>query len=38
MEEIRRLADAGERLPVGSTWFEPRVRSGLWIAGVDPSA
>jgi len=30
--EITRLADAGERLPVGSTWFLPRVRSGLWIA------
>ena len=30
--EIVGLADAGERLPVASTWFLPRVRSGLWIA------
>ena len=32
LEEITRLADAGVRLPVGSTWFAPRIRSGLWIA------
>lgn len=30
--DIARLADAGERLPVASTWFAPRIRSGLWIA------
>lgn len=32
IEEIARLADAGERLPMASTWFLPRIRSGLWIA------
>lgn len=31
VRELTQLADAGERLPAGSTWFEPRVRSGLWI-------
>ena len=30
--EIMRIADTGARLPVASTWFEPRIRSGLWIA------
>ena len=29
VRELTLLADAGERLPAGSTWFEPRVRSGL---------
>jgi len=31
VRELTLLADAGERLPAGSTWFEPRVRSGLWL-------
>lgn len=31
VRELTLLADAGERLPAGSTWFEPRVRSGLWM-------
>lgn len=31
LRELTLLADAGERLPAGSTWFEPRVRSGLWL-------
>lgn len=31
VRELTLLADAGERLPAGSTWIEPRVRSGLWL-------
>lgn len=35
VREFTQLADHGERLPAGSTWFEPRVRSGLWIHRPD---
>jgi len=31
LKDLTRLADAGELLPPGSTWFEPCVRSGLWM-------
>lgn len=29
--ELGALADQGVLLPAGSTWFEPRIRSGLWL-------
>lgn len=32
MAELLQLAEEGLRLPAGSTWFEPRIRSGLWMA------
>ena len=31
MEEIMAVADAGEVMPPKSTWFEPKLRSGLFI-------
>lgn len=31
MSEITALSDQGCLLPQGSTWFEPRIRSGLWL-------
>lgn len=31
MEDLFRVADAGEIMPPKSTWFEPKLRSGLFI-------
>lgn len=31
LAELVALADAGLLLPAGSTWFEPRFRSGFWL-------
>ncbi|AJE03730.1 DUF1015 domain-containing protein [Geobacter pickeringii] len=31
MEELMQLADAGEIMPPKSTWFEPKLRSGLFV-------
>ncbi|HPV14305.1 MAG TPA: DUF1015 family protein [Candidatus Cloacimonadota bacterium] len=31
VEELIRIADAGEIMPPKSTWFEPKLRSGLFI-------
>lgn len=31
MDELIRIADAGEIMPPKSTWFEPKLRSGLFI-------
>ena len=31
MEEIIRVADEGKVMPAKSTWFEPKLRSGLFI-------
>ncbi len=31
MEELLRIADAGRLMPPKSTWFEPKLRSGLFI-------
>ena len=31
MEELLRVADAGKLMPPKSTWFEPKLRSGLFI-------
>ena len=30
MEELMAVADAGEIMPPKSTWFEPKLRSGLF--------
>jgi uncharacterized protein (DUF1015 family) len=31
IEDLMELADAGEIMPPKSTWFEPKLRSGLFI-------
>jgi uncharacterized protein (DUF1015 family) len=31
VDELMRIADAGEIMPPKSTWFEPKLRSGLFI-------
>jgi len=31
MEELIGIADAGQIMPPKSTWFEPKLRSGLFI-------
>ena len=31
MDELLKVADAGEIMPPKSTWFEPKLRSGLFI-------
>ncbi len=31
MDELMRVADAGEIMPPKSTWFEPKLRSGIFI-------
>jgi uncharacterized protein (DUF1015 family) len=31
MEDLMKIADAGELMPPKSTWFEPKLRSGLFI-------
>lgn len=39
MAELMRVADAGLLMPPKSTWFEPKLRSGLFIRpldGIDP--
>ncbi|MDR2546906.1 MAG: DUF1015 family protein [Lachnospiraceae bacterium] len=35
MEELLRVADAGFLMPPKSTWFEPKLRSGLFIHSLD---
>ncbi|HDQ03687.1 MAG TPA: DUF1015 domain-containing protein [Deltaproteobacteria bacterium] len=35
VEQIMRVADAGEMMPPKSTWFEPKLRSGLFIHELD---
>lgn len=31
MEELMNIADEGKLMPPKSTWFEPKLRSGLFI-------
>jgi uncharacterized protein (DUF1015 family) len=31
MEQIMNVADAGAIMPPKSTWFEPKLRSGLFV-------
>ena len=35
MEELTSVADAGEIMPPKSTWFEPKLRSGLFIHKIE---
>jgi uncharacterized protein (DUF1015 family) len=35
MEELLQVADAGEIMPPKSTWFEPKLRSGLFVHELD---
>ena len=35
MDELMRIADAGKTMPPKSTWFEPKLRSGLVIHPLD---
>jgi uncharacterized protein (DUF1015 family) len=35
MDELINIADAGEIMPPKSTWFEPKLRSGLFIHLID---
>ncbi len=31
IEELMNIADAGEVMPPKSTWFEPKLRSGIFV-------
>ena len=33
--ELMDIADAGEIMPPKSTWFEPKLRSGLFLHDID---
>ena len=35
MDELLRVADAGQIMPPKSTWFEPKLRSGLVIHQIE---
>lgn len=35
MEELERVADAGKLMPPKSTWFEPKLRSGLFLHSLE---
>ncbi|MFW6159884.1 MAG: DUF1015 domain-containing protein [Acidobacteriota bacterium] len=35
IEELMRIADVGEVMPPKSTWFEPKLRSGLLVHSLD---
>ncbi len=35
IEQVMAIADAGEVMPPKSTWFEPKLRSGLFIHSLD---
>jgi len=35
--EVMRVADAGKVMPPKSTWFEPKLRSGLVVLLLDES-
>ena len=36
MEQLMAVADAGAVMPPKSTWFEPKLRSGLFVHELDP--
>ena len=38
MEELILVSDANQLMPPKSTWFEPKLRSGLLVHGFDPVA
>jgi len=35
VEELLAIADAGEVMPPKSTWFEPKLRDGLFVHLLD---
>ena len=35
IEELFRVADAGKLMPPKSTWFEPKLRSGLFLHDLE---
>jgi uncharacterized protein (DUF1015 family) len=35
MDELLEVADAGKIMPPKSTWFEPKLRSGLFVHELD---
>jgi uncharacterized protein (DUF1015 family) len=35
IEQLLAVADAGEIMPPKSTWFEPKLRSGLFVHELD---
>jgi uncharacterized protein (DUF1015 family) len=35
LEQLMRVSDAGEIMPPKSTWFEPKLRSGLLVHTLD---
>ena len=35
MDALFRVADAGEIMPPKSTWFEPKLRSGLFVHTIE---
>ena len=35
VEELMAVADDGKLMPPKSTWFEPKLRSGLFIRRID---
>lgn len=35
MEQLLNIADAGEIMPPKTTWFEPKLRSGLFVHGLE---
>jgi uncharacterized protein (DUF1015 family) len=35
MEQIMNVADAGKIMPPKSTWFEPKLRSGIFVHELD---
>jgi len=35
MEQVMSVADAGAIMPPKSTWFEPKLRSGLFVHPLD---
>jgi uncharacterized protein (DUF1015 family) len=34
-EEVMDVADLGQGMPPKSTWFEPKLRSGLFVHSID---
>jgi len=35
MDELMAIADSGNTMPPKSTWFEPKLRSGLVVHSLD---
>ena len=35
LDDLMDIADAGETMPPKSTWFEPKLRSGLFVHYLD---